>query len=75
MVVGGAVHGGEVYGTFPVMELGGSDDSGDRGVFIPKIGIDQYGATLARWFGVEDPALDTVFPHLANFSVRNLGFV
>ncbi len=75
LVVGGAVHGGEVYGAFPAMELAGPDDAGDHGVFIPKIGIDQYGATLARWFGVEDAALDAVFPHLRNFAVRNLGFV
>jgi uncharacterized protein (DUF1501 family) len=74
-VVGGAVRGGELYGSFPALQLRGPDDAGDRGVWIPRIGLDQYGATLAAWFGVPDDALDQVFPNLRNFQSRNLGFV
>ncbi len=74
-VMGGAVHGNEMYGTFPVMQTSGPDDSGDRGAWIPKIAISQYGATLASWFGVPDGSLDLVFPTLPNFAQRNLGFV
>lgn len=75
VATGGAVKGGEVYGEFPSYVLGGDDDVTDRGVFIPRYALDQYGATLASWFGVGSGALDLVFPNLKNFSVRNLGFI
>lgn len=75
LVVGGAVRGGEMYGRFPTLALQGPDDAGNRGVFIPTTALDQYGATLASWFGVADADLDAVFPHLVNFGVRNLGFM
>lgn len=76
LIMGGAVKGGEVYGTFPTLALGGPDDSGSRGALIPTTSMSQYGATLARWFGVPDgPAMDSVFPTLANFTVKDLGFM
>lgn len=73
-VTGGAVQGG-FYGTYPSMVLGGADDSGSRGNWIPSTSLDQYGATLARWFGVPEAGLSTVFPNLGNFATANLGFL
>ena len=52
MILGGAVKGGDIYGTLPVFALGGPNDVGSNGRWIPTTGIDQYGATLATWFGV-----------------------
>ncbi|MFN7918987.1 MAG: DUF1501 domain-containing protein [Bryobacteraceae bacterium] len=75
LVLGGAVNGGDVYGKFPDLSLGGPDDTGSRGALLPSTALDQYGATMAQWFGVPDASLDAVFPSLKNFSVRNLGFV
>ena len=75
LVLGGAVQGGRMYGTFPSMSLGGPDDSGSRGAMIPSTAIDQYGATLAAWFGVPQAQLGTVFPNLGNFATSNLGFL
>jgi uncharacterized protein (DUF1501 family) len=73
-VIGGGVRGG-VYGTFPTHQLGGPDDAGDRGTWIPTTSLDQYAATLGSWFGVPDPALAAIFPKLANFSPQRLGFI
>ncbi len=75
LILGGAVRGGRLYGSFPSMALGGPDDSGSRGAMIPSTSIDQYGATLAAWFGVSPSQLASVFPNLGHFAVQNLGFL
>ena len=68
IILGDAVKGGDLYGTFPTQVIQGPDDANNRGVWIPTTSIDQYGATLATWFGVEPSQLNTVFPNLGNFS-------
>jgi uncharacterized protein (DUF1501 family) len=68
IIMGDAVKGGDLYGTFPTQILKGPDDANNRGVWIPTTSIDQYGATLATWFGVDPAKLGTVFPNLQNFS-------
>jgi uncharacterized protein (DUF1501 family) len=75
LVVGGAVQGGQLYGTYPTLALGGPDDSGQNGRWIPSTGSVQYAATLASWFGVSPSQLNTIFPNLSAFSSSNLGFV
>jgi uncharacterized protein (DUF1501 family) len=75
LVLGGAVQGGQIYGRFPVFELGGPDDTDVRGRWIPTTAIDQYGATLCSWFGIPDSALATIFPNFANFGSQKLAFL
>lgn len=78
LVMGGAVIGGDVYGKMPFMVLGnaaGSEDSSTSGRWIPSTSVDQFGATLAKWFGVADADLPNIFTNLNNFSVKNLGFM
>jgi uncharacterized protein (DUF1501 family) len=75
MVMGGAVHGGDLYGRMPQFTLNAADDSSSNGRWIPTTSVDQFGATLARWFGVPDAQLNQVFPNLPNFATRNLGFL
>ena len=75
MVLGGAVQGNAVYGTFPTLALGGPDDADQNGRWIPTTALDQYAATLATWFGVSAANLPSIFPNLANFSTTNLGFL
>lgn len=72
-VLGGAVKGG-LYGRMPQLVLGGPDDVGDEGRWLPTTSVDQMSATLASWFGVGQADLGAVFPHLANFIARNLGY-
>jgi uncharacterized protein (DUF1501 family) len=74
-IVGGAVKGGQFYGNYPSLALGGSDDANSRGTLIPTTSIAQYGSTLAQWFGVNSANLATVFPNIGNFSSSKLGFL
>jgi uncharacterized protein (DUF1501 family) len=75
LILGGAVIGNSVYGTFPTLALAGPDDAGNNGRWIPTTALDQYAATLAAWFGVSNTDLPTVFPNLVNFPTSNLGFI
>jgi uncharacterized protein (DUF1501 family) len=74
LLVGGAVAGRQLYGNFPVLEIGGVEDVGG-GRMIPSTSADQYAATLAKWFGIPDADLDIVAPNLSNFAQRDLGFM
>ena len=74
LVVGGSVVGGDLYGRYPLLEIGGDEDAGG-GRMIPSTSADQYAATLARWFGIDDADLDSVAPHIGNFAARDLGFL
>ena len=82
-VMGGAVKGGDIYGNFPVLgaknltnnNFDSSPNQIGNGSLIPEVAVDQLGATLAKWFGVSDSDALTVFPNLANFTTRNLGFM
>lgn len=75
IVLGGAVKGGKMYGTFPTLALAGPDDSDSTGRWIPTTATAQYAATFAQWFGVPTNRLTTVLPNLPNFPKTNLGFV
>lgn len=87
LVLGGSVIGGNIYGStrpdgsgnyFPTLTLGGPDDvdtSGARGRWLPTTSVDQYAATLGRWFGLTTTDLPAIFPNLASFSSSDLGFM
>jgi uncharacterized protein (DUF1501 family) len=82
-VMGGAVRGGDLYGNFPVLGAKNPNDNNfdsspnqlQNGALLPEVAVDQLGATLAKWFGVGDGALNGVFPNLGAFSSRDLGFL
>lgn len=73
VIMGGAVKGNNVYGTFPTHALGGPDDTGNNGRWIPTTSVDQYAGTLAKWFGVAPSDMANIFPNLANFSSQDVG--
>lgn len=75
LVMGGAVKGGAMYGTFPALQLGGNDDVSNEGRWLPTTSVDQYAATLASWFGVPTAQLAAVAPNINAFPVKNLGFL
>ncbi len=79
-IIGDGTVGGDFHGTpntstgsiFPALQKGGPDDtttsSNGRGRWIPTTASDQYGAALAKWFGVADVNMGTVFPNIGNFA-------
>jgi uncharacterized protein (DUF1501 family) len=82
LVMGGSVLGGQFYGTYPTVQVGTPLDyplfsvAGNfRGSNVPETSMDQYGNTLAQWFGLSDTAADDVFPNLNRFPTRDLGFL
>lgn len=75
LVIGGAVRGGVMYGRYPTLQRAGPDDADTAGRWIPSTSVEQYGATLARWFGVPEASLGAVFPNLSRFPSTNLGFL
>ncbi len=74
LVVGGAVRGNAMYGTFPTHVVDGPDDVG-KGTWIPSVSVDQYAATMAAWFGVGPGDVNAVFPNVSRFATANLGFM
>ncbi len=75
-VVGGAVNGGNLYGTFPNMTMSGAQYTGNQGHLIPTTSVDQYAATMAKWFGVSASDIaQTVLPRIGRFATADLGFL
>jgi uncharacterized protein (DUF1501 family) len=77
-IMGGAVRGSNVFGQYPTLGVDqGSFVNPDsaRNITIPTSSVDQYAATLGRWFGVAESELDVIFPNLRNFSTRDLAFM
>jgi len=72
---GGSLKGGQFWGQFPSLILGGPDDANTRGTIVPTTSVDQYAATMAQWFGVSPASLPSIFPNVVNFSTANLGFL
>jgi len=88
MVMGNSVLGGRSHGSsidlYSANEVESLTSTGEKifgpgdvgsGRFIPEYSVEQYGATFARWMGLSDTDIDTVFPRLRNFEKRDLGFI
>lgn len=79
LIVGGAVLGRTLYGTYPNLALGGPDDTdggaSPRGRWIPTTSVEQFAATLATWYGLSSVDLPAVFPLIDRFPTANLGFM
>jgi uncharacterized protein (DUF1501 family) len=75
LIMGGSVRGGDIYGTFPSLELGGVDDAGMDGIWVPTTGNQQFEATVAYWHGVGSGNLSQAIQGLENFGTSTLGFL
>jgi uncharacterized protein (DUF1501 family) len=74
-VVGGAVRGRRFYGRMPSLAQNGNTDDAGYGQLIPTLSVDQYAATLARWFGLGETGIDDILPNLGHFASRDIGFL
>jgi uncharacterized protein (DUF1501 family) len=80
LILGGAVQGQKLYGKFPTYApltapgVFGPEDTG-VGRWIPSTAVEQYSATLAKWFGVSSTDIPTVFPNIGRFATADLGFM
>jgi len=85
-VIGGGITGSDFYGMngangtpYPHLGFNTGDDSDNgssaRGRWVPATSVEQYAATLARWYGLPDANLASVFPKIGNFTSSNLGFM
>ncbi len=73
-IMGGGVNGGRFYGTAPQVSVD-SDDQVGRGRLLPAVSVDEYSATLARWFGVSASELPSISPNIGRFASPDLGFM
>ena len=74
IILGGSVVGQNIYGTYPTLQVNGPDDT-STGRWIPTTAVDQYAATLAKWFGVSATNMTTVLPYIGRFATADLGFM
>jgi len=67
LVMGGAVRGNQLYGQMPNYNLNGADVIDGTGRIVPTRSINEYGAVMSRWMGLDDAGLNQAFPDLVNF--------
>lgn len=91
LVVGGAVNGAKFYGTAPPISTSDAKTGATynpenqwhvgQGRLLPSTSVDQYAATLAKWFGVDASEMAGVLPNSVNFGTAapayplDLGFL
>ena len=75
LILGDSVKGGDIYGAYPTIAIGGPDDVGE-GRWVPTTSVDEYSATLAKWYGISSSTdLATVLPNIGRFANTDIGFM
>ncbi len=72
-VMGGAVRGGDIFGRMPALHRDSPDAWSNR--MVPTTAMEEYLATIVRWFGAGETELDRIFPNLRRFALRDMGFL
>lgn len=67
-VAGGAVRGQRIFGSMPAPDTDGDAFTESRARMIPTVAVEQYGASLGRWFGLNNTEINNVFPNLSRFT-------
>ncbi|MEO0464904.1 MAG: DUF1501 domain-containing protein [Pseudomonadota bacterium] len=74
-VMGGEVAGRRIYGDIPAPDLDLPSYTERRGRMIPSTSVEQYAATMGRWFGLSESELGSALPNLERFPSTDLGFM
>lgn len=89
-VVGGAVKGQAFYGVAPPVSVSDLKTGNaynpenqwhvGQGRLLPTTSVDQFGATMAKWFGVASGEMTSVFPNIGNYAATTysggyMGFI
>ncbi len=75
LILGGGIRGGQIIGTYPDLDLGGSMDLNGYGTWIPSLSVSQMVASIAAWMGLSSTQIAEVFPDLANFPTGYISLV
>ena len=70
----GGIKGGQIFGQYPTLDLGGASDLYTQGIWIPTLSVTQMAAGIGAWMGLNSTQLNTIFPDLPNFSTGALSF-
>jgi len=75
--MGGAVKGQRLYGVAPPISVSDAKVGNayrpenqwhvGQGRLLPSTAVTQFGATMARWFGVAESEMSRVFPNIGRF--------
>lgn len=74
LLIGGGIGGGQILGTMPDFELGGTSDFNTVGTWIPTTAVTQMTAGIASWLGIPSGQIASIFPDLASFPAGALTF-
>ncbi len=72
-VMGGAVKGGDIFGKMPALKKDSPDAVSNR--MVPTTSVEEYLATIVKWFGATENELNAIFPNLGTFTQKDMGFM
>ena len=77
-ITGGPLKGGEIYGSYPVLDPNNNPLDLDahlgraRGRILPTMSADEYLTEIVSWFGVDPAELPDIFPNCTKNSLIHL---
>ena len=72
IVMGGAVQGGRLHGTYPMSLAPGNDLDLGRGRLLPTTSVDELACELAMWYGLaNDNKMEDILPNIRGFHDLN----
>ncbi len=69
-MMGGDVKGKNVYGYYPDLNPTGpwTTPGSSRGRWVPTSSVEQFSAPIAKWLGIADSEVASIFPNLERFA-------
>lgn len=74
-VAGGSVRGKRIFGRLPSSDITSQEYTPTGGRLIPSVSIEEYGAPIGRWLGLNDQQINRVMPNLSSLSSSPLNLL